>query len=65
MRVLIVAVVAAMLSGCGVYVHRGGGGYTFIGPGSFRVAKRCSPYAQFSWWNPNYDYSKMGKEETP
>lgn len=52
------------LSACGVYIHRGDGAYTFIGPGSYRLGKRCSPYAQWSMWNPNYDYSRMEKEST-
>lgn len=54
-------ILAALLTGCGFYVARGGGAYTFVGPGSFALGKRCSPYAQFSWWNPNFDYSKIEK----
>ena len=50
---------ASMVSGCGVYVHRGDGAYSFVGPGSYRVAGRCSAYPQKGW---TYDYSRAGGE---
>lgn len=56
MRIVIV-VLAALMSGCGVYLHNGGGAYTFIGPGSSRVGRRCSSLYQTSW-KPWYDYSQ-------
>ncbi len=43
-RALLVGAVAAVLSGCGVYVARGGGSYSFVGLGSDGVARRCSPF---------------------
>lgn len=50
MKTIIVVVVAAMLSSCGLYVHRGGGSYTFIGPGSTGVAQRCDPNFYYKGW---------------
>lgn len=43
-------VAALLLSGCGFYIHRGGGAYTFVGPGSEAVAKRCSPNLWHTGW---------------
>lgn len=62
MRILIIAV-PILFSGCGLYVHTGGGGYTFIGPGSMGVANRCSNYAQDTTWRfGRYDYDHYGKK---
>lgn len=58
MRIMIVAL-AASLTGCGLYVHHGGGEYTFMGFGSARVARRCSPLAQDTTWRWGYDYKKL------
>lgn len=62
MRTALISVAVSLTSGCGAYIHTGGGGYTFIGPGSHRLGNRCSPYAQWSLWRPTYDYEKMRQE---
>jgi len=48
-RVGAILLAVAFLQGCGFYVHRGGGSYTFIGPGNRQVAARCSPLWYEGW----------------
>lgn len=37
----LLAAFALLSSGCGIYVHRGGGAYTYIGDGAGAAARRC------------------------
>lgn len=41
--------VAVLLGGCGFYVGRGQGAYTFIGFGYKKVALRCDSRARSGW----------------